>query len=71
MIFFLNNITSLLLKIKLQVKRNTQSWPQAGFRYEITKEVISNQKQPSCKKGVASIKAMVNKDVKSKVEAKK
>ena len=31
----------------------------------------SNQKQPSCKKGAAPIKAMVKKDVKSKVAAKK
>ena len=32
---------------------------------------ISNQKQPSCKKGAAPKKAMVKKDVKSKVAAKK
>ena len=34
---------------------------------QIQKEVISNQKQPSCKKGAAPKKAMVKKDVKSKV----
>ena len=38
---------------------------------QIQKEVISNQKQPSCKKGAAAKKAMVKKDVKSKVAAKK
>ena len=38
---------------------------------KLQKEVISNQKQPSCKKkGVASKKARVKKDVKSKVAAK-
>ena len=33
--------------------------------------IESNQKQPSCKKGAAPKKAMVKKDVKSKVAAKK
>ena len=40
---------------------------------QIQKEVISNQKQPmqAVKKGAAPKKAMVKKDVKSKVAAKK
>ena len=39
---------------------------------QIQKEVKSNQKQPSCKKRSAALeKAMVKKDVKSKVAAKK
>ena len=39
---------------------------------QIQKEVISNPKQPCCKKkSVAPKKAMVIKDVKSKVAAKK
>ena len=49
---------------------------KAGYRpalgIQIQKEVNSNQKQPSCKKrSVALEKAMVKKDVKSKVAAKK
>ena len=38
---------------------------------QIQKVVISNPKQPSCKKSVAPEKPMVKKDVKSKVAAKK
>ena len=50
--------------------------PKAGHRpalgIQIQKEVKSNQKQPSCKKMSAALeKAMVKKDVKSKVAAKK
>ena len=41
----------------------------SGIR--IQQEVKSNQKQPSCKKSGALKKAMVKKDVKSKVAAKK
>ena len=38
---------------------------------KLQKEVIPNQKQPSYKKGAASKKARVKKDVKSNVVAKK
>ena len=39
---------------------------------QIQKEVKSNQKQPSCKKRSAALeKAIMKKDVKSKVAAKK
>ena len=38
---------------------------------QIQKEVIFNQKQQSYKKGAAPKKAMVKKDLKSKVAAKK
>ena len=38
---------------------------------QMQKEVKSNPKQPSCKKSAALRQAMVKKDVKSKVAAKK
>jgi len=38
---------------------------------QLQKEVKSNPKQPSCKKGCSPKKATVKKDVKSKVVAKK
>ena len=38
---------------------------------KLQKGVISNQKQPSCKKGYGLQKVRVKKDVKSKVAAKK
>ena len=42
------------------------------FEHRDVDIIISNQKQPSCKKkGAAPKKAMVKKDVKSKVAAKK
>ena len=61
-----------MVKKKDRLKK-PQSRPMASFGVyiQIQKEVISNQKQPSCKKGAAPKKAMVKKDVKSKVAAKK
>ena len=45
-----------------------EAWPSPFIGVNI----ISNQKQPSCKKRSAALeKAMVKKDVKSKVAAKK
>jgi len=38
---------------------------------QLQKEVKCNQKQPSCKKGCSPKKAIVKKDVESKVAAKK
>jgi len=38
---------------------------------QLQKEVKSNPKHPSCKKGVAPKNAVVKKDVKSRVAAKK
>ena len=57
----------------IQVKNNTQSWPyRLALGMKLQKEVISDQKQPSCKKSVWPLKkARVKKDVKSKVAAKK
>ena len=48
--------------------------PHCGYitgRIQIQKEVISNQNSQAVKKGAAPKKAMVKKDVKSKVAAKR
>ena len=58
-----------MVEKKIQVKN-----PKAGHSWgiKIQKEMKSNQKQPSCEKRSAALeKAMVKKDVKSKVAAKK
>ena len=61
-----------------QRKKDKLKTPKAGHRLAlgvykyVQKEVISKLKQPSCKKkSTAPQKAMVKKDVKSKVAAKK
>jgi len=41
------------------------------LRSAVTKEVKSNPKQPSCKKGCSLKKTIVKKELKSKVAAKK
>ena len=59
----------LCSKEKHRLKINN---PKAGNKtalvYTNTKEAISNQKHPSCKKGVAPKKAMVKKDVNCEIQ---
>jgi len=59
-----------LLPIKSKTNSNKHIICQL-YNMQLQKGVKSNQKQPSCKKGAASKNAVVKKDVKSKVAAKK
>ena len=71
-----NNLTSLYSsnsyrkeKDKLKIIPKAGHWLALGMKLQ--NEVISNQKQPSCKKACCLQKSQGEKDVKSKVAAKK
>jgi len=52
-------------------RKKTQIFNDGNMLATITKKKKSNPKQPSCKKVLSPKKAIVKKDVKSKVVAKK